>query len=120
LENKKGSSWPWDEALDAMKAAPEHHTLLFENDAVRVLDTCIPPGGVTNIHTHQWAASLYILSWSDFIRYDREGNVLLDSRNIVQPPSSCSAIWGEPLVPHRVKNIGDRDLHVISTEIKNR
>ncbi len=33
------ASWP--EALDALVAAPEHHTLLFENATVRVLDTRI-------------------------------------------------------------------------------
>lgn len=34
----------WPEELDALRAAPKHHALLFENDAVRVLDTNIAPG----------------------------------------------------------------------------
>ena len=44
-----GTSWP--PALDALVAAPEHHTLLFENSTVRVLDTRILPGGRTPVHT---------------------------------------------------------------------
>ncbi len=60
--------WTWDDNLDALVAAPEHHKLLFENNFVRVLDTLILPGEITKVHTHRFPASLYILSWSDFIR----------------------------------------------------
>jgi hypothetical protein len=33
----------WPAGLDALSAAPQHHALLFENEAVRVLDTSVPP-----------------------------------------------------------------------------
>ena len=36
--------WPWPPELDAVIAAPKHHTLIFENERVRVLDTRIPVG----------------------------------------------------------------------------
>jgi quercetin dioxygenase-like cupin family protein len=68
----------WSDDLDALVAAPDHHTLLHENDRVRVLDTCIRPGDQTPVHTHRWPAALYILSWSQFVRYDDKGTVLLD------------------------------------------
>src|SRR5213595_1589895 len=70
----------WPAGLDALIAAPQHHKLLFENESVRVLDANIPAGEITALHTHRFPASLYIISWSDFVRYDAEGNVLLDSR----------------------------------------
>ena len=38
MNQSKGSRWPWPAELDAMTAAPEYHTLLFENDEVRVLE----------------------------------------------------------------------------------
>lgn len=104
--------------LDALIAAPEHHKLLFENQHVRVLDTLIQPGEITNLHVHRHPASLYILSWSDFIRYDAEGHVMADSRKLANPPVAHSALWSEPLVPHQLKNIGTEKLHVISVEIK--
>ncbi len=44
----------WPPSLDALVAAPEHHTLLFENSAVRVLDTHIAAGARTPLHTHAW------------------------------------------------------------------
>lgn len=115
-DNNNDSSWPAE--LDALVAAPNHHKLLFENEFVRVLDTCIPPGERTEIHTHRFPASLYILSWSDFIRYDEEGNVLLDSRTLGTTASSHSALWSNPLAPHALENVGNLPLHVISTEVK--
>jgi hypothetical protein len=117
--NNPANNAIWPEELDALKAAPQHHKLLFENDKVRVLDALIPAGEITNLHTHQWPSSLYIISWSSFIRYDKAGNVLLDSRNISTPPPNGTALWSEPLIPHALKNIGTEDLHVISVEIKS-
>ncbi len=113
------TDWPWPEELDALIAAPRHHKLLFENNKVRVLDTCIPPGEMTAVHTHKWPATLYIKSWSDFIRYDQDGSLILDSRTISQKPALDSALWSEALPPHSLKNIGDSLLHVISVEIKS-
>ena len=50
-------TWTWPDSLDALTAAPESHRLLFENDAVRVLETRIAPGETTLLHTHRWAGS---------------------------------------------------------------
>lgn len=112
-------SWTYPDNLDALIAAPQNHKLLFENDRVRVLDTLIKPGDKTNLHTHRNPATHYVISWSDFIRYDEDGNVILDSRDINDTPKSGSAIWGEPLIPHTLKNIGTEDLHIISVELKS-
>jgi len=38
------TNWPWPPSLDALVAAPENHTLLMENDKVRVVETRIGPG----------------------------------------------------------------------------
>ena len=40
----KKAPWPWPDSLDAMIAAPQYHSLVLENDRVRVLDTRIPVG----------------------------------------------------------------------------
>ena len=108
----------WPEELDAMVAAPQHHKLLMENDFVRVIDTLILPGEITNVHTHKWPASLYVISWSDFIRYDHEANIVLDSRKLSKTPLPSSAIWSDPLSPHALENIGKHPIHIISVEIK--
>jgi len=113
-----GDQWKFPDELDALTAAPQHHKLLFENDFVRVLDTNIPSGEKTQLHTHRYPCSLYVLSWSDFVRYDSNNNVMVDSRTLAKIPSVGSALWSEPLIPHSLKNVGDKDLHVISVEIK--
>lgn len=104
--------------LDAMHTAPDHHKILFENDKVRILDTCLPAGDRTPVHAHEWPAALYVLSWSDFVRRDNDGNVLADSRG--RPgPAPGEALWIDPLPPHYVENIGAADLHIIAVEVKS-
>ncbi len=104
--------------LDALKVSAANHAVLLENDAVRVLDTRVAPGQRTAVHAHEWPAALYVLSWSDFIRRDADGNVVLDSRTMAERLSPGSALWGAPLLPHYVENVGDRDLHIVAVEIK--
>jgi len=104
--------------LEALIAAPDHHFLLTENESVRVLDTIIRPGQTTPLHTHCWPGVLHVREWSQFIRRDAQGDVLLDSRTI-DPPAVGSALWTPLLPPHTLENIGDSAVHVVSVELKN-
>ena len=113
MQNKQA----WPEALDALIAAPKHHKLLFENDSVRVLDTSIAPGETTPLHTHRWPAALYIRSWSDFVRRDGNGTIILDSQTI-HAITPGSALWSPPMAPHTLENVGTTELHVIAVELK--
>jgi len=97
-----------------MIKAPHEHLLLLENSRVRVLDTKVGPGERTPVHAHEWSAALYVLSWSDFVRYDPEGNVLLDSRNITTKPAIGSALWAGPVGPHYVENVGANELDILA------
>lgn len=108
----------WDEVLDAMSAATDNHTLLLENDQVRVLDTIIKPGATVPLHTHKWPSVMYVMSFSDFIRYDEKGEILLDSRELSSKPQVGEALWSAPLPPHTLTNVGSNDLRVISVELK--
>lgn len=104
--------------LDALVAAPGHHTLLLETDRVRVLDTRIGPGERTPVHTHQWPAVHYVMSWSPFVRRDGAGAVLVDTRTHASTPAPGAALWGEPLGPHSLENVGSTPIHIISIELK--
>ena len=104
--------------LDALSAAPHHHEVLLENDSVRVLDTRLAPGERTPVHTHRWPAALYVLGWSDFIRYDPDGKVLLDSRSLAAKPLIGASLWSAPLAPHYVHNVGSGELRVVAIELK--
>jgi len=109
----------WPETLDALIAAPRNHTLLFENEFVRVLDTRVAPGETVPPHTHRWPGALYFLTWSDCVRRDLDGAVVMDSRSTGLALEG-KAIWSGPLVPHTLENVGDRELRAISVEVKDR
>jgi hypothetical protein len=66
-------NWPWAESLDALVAARDHHSILFENEAVRVVQTRVLPGHLVPLHTHRWPCVLFILSWSHILRRNHLG-----------------------------------------------
>lgn len=108
--------WPWPDSLDAVIAAPRHHTLVFENEKVRVLDTRIPAGDTVPVHTHRWPAVYYSIQTAHFVRRDGEGNITFDSRKMSgsRPPAN----WLECLEPHSVENVDTSDIRLISFELK--
>jgi hypothetical protein len=108
----------WPAKLDALTAAPRHHALLFENEFVRVLDTRIPPGETVPPHTHQWPSTVYILSWSHFVRRDADGKVVADSRTLGNITDG-TALWSGALPLHTLENVGAIELRTITVEVKN-
>ena len=111
-----------DEVLppDAVAADPDHHRILLENDQVRVLEISILAGERTPLHSHRWPATLYVISWSDFVRRDANGTVIVDSRDGDRPTVPGAALWLPRLAPHSVENIGPSELHLIAVESKSR
>jgi hypothetical protein len=92
--------------------------VLLENHRVRVLDTRVESGDTVPVHTHRWPSVYYVLSLSDFVRRDGDGNVLLDTRTLDAASEQPSVLWSEPLAPHSLENVGDRDIHLIAVELK--
>ena len=111
--------WPWPEDLDAMIAAPDFHTVLFEDSRVRVLDGRVAPGATVPVHTHRWGGVLYILASSDFVRRDPEGTVLADTRLSKSTPTLGTAVWGAPLTPHSLENVGRGAFRTLTVEMKD-
>jgi len=112
--------WEWSDELDAVVAAPAHHHVLLENERVRVLETRIEPGDATPVHTHRWPNVQYVLSGTDFVRYDGDGGVALDTRAGAGPPRPATTLWSGPLPPHSLENVGEAELRVIMVELKDR
>lgn len=111
-------TWPWPDSLDALVAAPTYHERLLENECVRVLHTLIPPGAMVPLHTHRCRGVAYLVSWSDFIRRDHQGNVLMDSRQAGNPPKIPAVQWLDPLPPHTVENVGQSEISILIVELK--
>ena len=116
----RDTTWWWPASLDALEAAPGSHRLLFENDAVRVLETRIAPGETTEVHTHRWPGILYVLSFGHFVRRDADGAILVDTREGGRPlRQPGTAIWSQALPPHTLENVDALDIHVVGVELKN-
>jgi hypothetical protein len=100
----------WPDELDALSAAPQYHALLFENEAVRVLDTRVPRDKrFLSTRTHG-QAFFYILSCGDFVRRDGEAATVVDGRITGKKIPQGSALWSEPLPPHTLENVGGSEL----------
>jgi hypothetical protein len=104
--------------LDGVVAAPEHHRVLFENDRVRVVETSIPVGDVTRLHTHMAPAVQYVVAGSHFVRRGPSGEVMLDTRDADPPFVWPRVMWSESNPAHTLENTGDQALVVISVELR--
>jgi len=113
-----GETWEWPDSLDALVAAPEFHSLAFENDTLRVLDTRIGPGETVPVHTHRWPGVLYIFSTAHVVRRDHEGRVLTDTRGADALPQPGSAFWTAAMPPHSVENVGSSEIRMLNIELK--
>ena len=119
MGEQEESAQAWPESLDAMTAAPEHHRVLLENDRVRVLEAWIAAGDTVPMHSHRWPSVIHVISASDFVRYDPQGRVVMDSRALPSRPKSGDILWSPPLQPHSIENVGDTELRVIAIELKD-
>lgn len=90
---------------------------MFENDEVRVIETVVPAGDVTPVHTHPKTV-MYVQSGSHFVRRDDTGRLIDDTRD--KGPSFVlpRVIWSEGTPPHYLENPSDDDLLVIGVELK--
>jgi len=50
----KSGCWPWPDSMDAVRADPENHIVLYEDENVRMVDVHTPPMQTNSKHDHQW------------------------------------------------------------------
>ena len=105
-----------DPALDAVAAAPEHHTVLYEDDNVRVISVSIPPGGIEKPHHHRWPSVFVIDSMVKVTDHDGDGNEIpLPVPDRFEPPLIVKM---EPQAVHFVRNDDSRAFHGTRIEYK--
>ena len=109
----------WQANLDAVIAAPINHKILMENDKVRVLEVTLMPGETEEVHHHQWPSVLYIQEAGDFIDYDSNGNIIMDSRQIKPALQFPMTMWKDAEAPHSVENLSKTiTIRLIRVEMK--
>ena len=104
--------------LDGVVAASQHHRVIFENDRVRVIETSVPAGEITAVHTHLAPSVLYVISGSHFVRRDPSGSVMLDTRKADPPFEWPRVLWSDGTPAHTLENTGQTDLIVIGVELR--
>ena len=119
--NRSKEACPWPENLDAVKAAPETHKVIFENEHVRVLEVTIAPHSKEPVHTHCWPSTLYIQQIGDIIDRDANGNILFDSRQLKanERKKVPFVLWTPPEGPHWDENPDDLPIKMIQIENKD-
>jgi len=101
---------------DALLAASDYHTLLFENSDVRVLDVHLPPHTREPMHTYPWPGVSYILQGVPTRYYTPD----VSSPPMQSPPSPSFRIIPVPAEgPHALENAGDVSAHAIRFELKH-
>ena len=51
---EKSGCWTWPDSLDAVRADPQNHIVLYEDENVRMVDVHTPPMQTNSKHDHQW------------------------------------------------------------------
>ena len=114
----------WDAALDAVVAAPKHHTVLFENENLRVLEVTLEPEDEEPVHHHQWP-SVFVLDQIKGPIHDisPDGETLPPNRDVIKAlqawdGTGCLVVSMAPQPAGRVYNASDKTLHGIRIEMK--
>ena len=119
--NRAKGVCPWPGDLDGVKAAPETHKVIFENEHVRVLQVTIPPHSKEPVHTHCLPSTLYVQQIGDIIVRDPDGKLTFDSRQMKEsekqkPPF---VLWNAGEGPHSTENPADVPIRIIQIENKD-
>ncbi len=95
--------------LDPVTTNPDHYTVVFENDRVRVLEYTDRPGDVTTAHRHPDSV---MHTLSSFRRRLHTPDAVRD----VELPAGITG-W-LPAQQHHGENTGDTPTHVLFVELK--
>ena len=96
--------------LDPVRTNPEHYSVVFENERVRVLEYTDRPGDRTTPHAHPDSV---MHTLSSFRRRLHSGDLHRD----VEMPTGLTG-W-LPAQEHSGENIGETETHVLFVELKD-
>lgn len=112
---------PQQGSIDAVVAAPASHTVILENDRVRVLQVTIPPGVTEPVHTHEWPSVMQIEAPQPltYITYTQQDSKWIEAKRFDVPMGKpTKAQWMRPEGPHAVQNRGTSEYRALRIELK--
>jgi quercetin dioxygenase-like cupin family protein len=98
-------------AQDPIEVSPEHYSVLFENERVRVLEVRYQPGDVSEFHRHP--ENLVIAISESAARAINEDGT---SRDYVF--EAGDVMWRD-VQEHRGSNSSDEEMHIVMVEFKD-
>jgi predicted metal-dependent enzyme (double-stranded beta helix superfamily) len=107
----------WDPALDGVLAAPENHTLLYEDEAIRVISVSIAPGAIEKPHHHCLPAVFVV----DRLVRVRDFNGATGEEIPLPIPQDAPLPITAKFLPqplHYVENLDTRPFHATRIEFK--
>ena len=125
------TGWQWADSLDAVKAAPNSHKVLFENDKIRILEVTVDPYGFEPMHTHRYPSvmfgpdddsSRYDIIYYRYV-YDSSKHSYSVKDSILQhgggqSERSNKGHFINPEGPHRIKNLSNARIVAYRVEFK--
>ena len=96
---------------DAINLAPDFHTVVYEDDKMRVLKVVVPPGKKADMHWHPHNMN-YVLSSGTLKFTDQQNN----SKEVELLEGMTTSSLND--VYHAVENTGDTTVATIQVELK--
>ena len=116
---------PSSHEYDAVTAAPFSHSVVFEDDHVRVLEVVVPPLASEPIHIHalpsvmmgdtggaagaKFVYTTYRMEDGKFVEVEKQE---------ITPTPGYRTVWSGPEGPHSITNIGAAPMRITRIEIK--
>lgn len=117
--------YPTSSPFDAVRAAPDSHQVVFEDEHVRVLEIVLPPLAVEPVHVHALPSVITGDTGGDAgARFVYTTYELVDDRwevlesNEISPTPGRRTVWAEPEGPHSISNVGAVPVRFQRIEIK--
>jgi quercetin dioxygenase-like cupin family protein len=102
----------WALADDAVKVAPNHYKVEFENEKIRVIRITYAPGEESALHDHKNGVVVNLTNFSvQFTAAD-------GTKRPVEPATAGSFQWS-PADSHAAKNVGNAPAEALYIELKN-
>jgi hypothetical protein len=108
----------WDPALDGVLAAPENHTVLYEDEAIRVISVSIAPGAIEKPHHHCLPAVFVV---DRLVRVRDFNGATAEEIPLPIPKDAPLPITAKflPQPLHYVENLDTRPFHATRIEFKH-
>jgi len=109
--SSSSENWLWPDSLDALKAAPDHHKVVYEDDNIRILAVILDGKSSEPVHTHKWKSIMWIAKpivpcqINNYVRDKNDNLIKSDSILVKEMPVNIGQ-FVNPEGPTSITNLG--------------